>query len=229
MQENKTRILNEAEALFKKKGIRSVSIDDICHQVGISKKTFYQYYGQKEDLIEDVISLSLESVQKGIEEYIAGHDPVDGLLCLSELSSKKVSFLEKNRMAEEIEKYYPDTFVKAEKNRTKIIMDLLLAFISKGVDEGYFRKDIDQNAALKVIMLTHYGMGEYYSEKFVVSGKKLSRKAMSSAFVDMIQHLLLSPEGWKEFERRNAERSKTTTSKSKNSKQKNNKIINIEN
>jgi len=215
MQDNKTKILNEAEALFKKKGIRSVSIDDICRQVGISKRTFYQYYGQKEDLIVDVISRGLESVQQTLEDFFNGHDPVDGLLCLSELTAKKDLFVERNLIAEDIEKYYPDTFVKAEKNRTKIIMDLLLAFISKGVDEGYFRDDIDKNASLKLIMLTHYGLGEYYSEKCITSGKKLSKKAMSSAFIDMIQRFLLSPKGWEEFERRKAASSEATSANAK--------------
>ena len=204
MQDNKEKILNESVTLFKKKGVRGVSIDDICRQVGISKRTFYQYYGKKEDLIVDVISQGLDFVQRTLEDYFTGHDPVAGLLCLSELTMRKSAFIERNRIAEDIEKYYPDTFVKAEKNRTKIIMDMFLAFISKGVDEGYFRDDIDKNASLKLIMLTHYGLREYYSEKCITAGKKLSRKAMSSAFVDMIQRFLLSPKGWEELERRKA-------------------------
>ena len=202
MQDNKTRILSEAEALFKKRGVRDVSIDDICRQVGISKRTFYQYYGQKEDLIVDVISLGMEKIQKGMDEFFDAHDAVGALLCISELATKKVMFIQKNKMAEDIKKYYPGTFEKATKSRSKITKDSLSAFIAKGVEEGYFRNDIDQHATLKLMMLTHFGMVEYYSDDFVTSGKKISRKAMSNAFIDMIRHVLLSPKGWEEFHRR---------------------------
>jgi len=215
MQDNKTRILNEAEALFRKKGVRDVSIDDICRQLGISKRTFYQFYGQKEDLIVDVISRRMESLQQNMDEFFESHDPVGALLCISELATKKVLFIEKNKMAEDIKKYYPGTFDKATKNRSKITKDSLGDFIKKGVDQGFFRSDMDIQASLKLIMLTHYGMDAYYSDEVVSSGKKISRKAMSSAYIDMMSHLLLSDEGWVEFNRRKAELDAQATEKKK--------------
>ncbi|HML56818.1 MAG TPA: TetR/AcrR family transcriptional regulator, partial [Ferruginibacter sp.] len=54
-QELKERIRQEATALFLKYGVRSVSMDDISAQLGISKKTLYQYYNDKNELIENVL------------------------------------------------------------------------------------------------------------------------------------------------------------------------------
>lgn len=49
-----------ANGLFSKDGVREVSIDDICRKLCISKKTFYQYYAQKEDLVADVVTYNVE-------------------------------------------------------------------------------------------------------------------------------------------------------------------------
>lgn len=51
----KETIMMTANGLFSKDGVREVSIDDICRKLCISKKTFYQYYAQKEDLVADVV------------------------------------------------------------------------------------------------------------------------------------------------------------------------------
>lgn len=49
-----------ANGLFSKYGVCEVSIDDICRKLCISKKTFYQYYAQKEDLVADVVTYNVE-------------------------------------------------------------------------------------------------------------------------------------------------------------------------
>jgi AcrR family transcriptional regulator len=55
MDKLQSDILLLSTQLFCKYGLKSVSIDDICSQLGISKKTFYNYYKQKSDLIADAL------------------------------------------------------------------------------------------------------------------------------------------------------------------------------
>jgi AcrR family transcriptional regulator len=56
--EPKERILVKAEALFMQYGIRSVSMDDIANSLGMSKKTLYQYYADKDELVDAVVGIS---------------------------------------------------------------------------------------------------------------------------------------------------------------------------
>src|ERR1700751_826988 len=56
----KERILEKAHELFMRYGVRSVSMDDIAAQLGMSKKTVYQYYTDKEELVDAVLSAVLE-------------------------------------------------------------------------------------------------------------------------------------------------------------------------
>jgi AcrR family transcriptional regulator len=58
--EIKDRILEKAHEMFMRYGIRSVSMDDIAAQLGVSKKTLYQYYTDKEELVNAVLSGVLE-------------------------------------------------------------------------------------------------------------------------------------------------------------------------
>src|SRR3954468_1153843 len=57
----KERILVKSNELFNRYGIRSVSMDDIAAQLGMSKKTLYQYYSDKDDLVNAVFDIMLNT------------------------------------------------------------------------------------------------------------------------------------------------------------------------
>ncbi|MFZ1857244.1 MAG: TetR/AcrR family transcriptional regulator, partial [Chitinophagaceae bacterium] len=61
--EPKERILLKAEELFMQYGIRSVSMDDIANNLGMSKKTLYQYFADKDELVEAVVDGHITLVQ----------------------------------------------------------------------------------------------------------------------------------------------------------------------
>ena len=63
------RIKEKAHSLFMQYGLRSVSMDDIAGSLGMSKKTIYQYYSDKDELIVAVISEELERNQTVCEQY----------------------------------------------------------------------------------------------------------------------------------------------------------------
>ena len=62
--DTKERIQNKAEELFMQFGIRSVSMDDIANNLGMSKKTVYQYFVDKDELVEAVVQAHISGVQK---------------------------------------------------------------------------------------------------------------------------------------------------------------------
>src|SRR5215471_4248511 len=62
--EVKERIMVKAEELFMQYGIRSVSMDDIANSLGMSKKTLYQYYADKDELVVAVVAAHIEGMQE---------------------------------------------------------------------------------------------------------------------------------------------------------------------
>ena len=61
--ESKERILIKAEELFMQYGIRSVSMDDISNNLGMSKKTLYQYFADKDELVDAVVDKHIREIQ----------------------------------------------------------------------------------------------------------------------------------------------------------------------
>ena len=56
--ETQERIVNKAHELFMRYGIRSVSMDEIATQLGMSKKTIYQFYADKDALVAGVVDIA---------------------------------------------------------------------------------------------------------------------------------------------------------------------------
>ena len=73
----KERIRQKADELFMKYGIRSVSMDDIANALGMSKKTIYQYFVDKDELVDSVVEFDINSMQTDCLALIKdAHDAV---------------------------------------------------------------------------------------------------------------------------------------------------------
>ena len=68
--EIREKIIASAQQKMGEVGIRSVSIDDICHELGMSKKTFYVYFGTKDDLIQAILDYHYEEVRSGMQSFL---------------------------------------------------------------------------------------------------------------------------------------------------------------
>jgi len=70
MDDRQQVIIDEVKGLFKRYGIKSVSMDDIAVSLGMSKKTLYQYFPEKESLIERVVESELANKKQKFEHYL---------------------------------------------------------------------------------------------------------------------------------------------------------------
>ena len=73
-EDQKNHIIQTAGEMFFRLGIRSVSIDDICHELGMSKKTFYVYFASKDELIEQMLQANLKYMSTKMEELLKLND-----------------------------------------------------------------------------------------------------------------------------------------------------------
>jgi AcrR family transcriptional regulator len=73
MADVKDEILKIAIARMQRVGIRSVSVDDICHEMGISNKTFYVYFASKDDLVYAILHEHEEKVARELNNALAKH------------------------------------------------------------------------------------------------------------------------------------------------------------
>jgi TetR/AcrR family transcriptional regulator, cholesterol catabolism regulator len=148
--EPKDRILKKADELFNRYGIRSVSMDDIASQLGMSKKTVYQYYADKDELVTDVFTGIMECNKHRCTE---GHEQSENALHEVFLSFDWVQEMFANMnpaVLFEMEKYHPGCFKKFKEHQNGFMYHMLKSNIERGMNEGIYREDLD------VDILTRY-------------------------------------------------------------------------
>ncbi len=149
----KEHILKTASKLFKKYGIKSISMDEIAKECGISKKTLYEKIKDKKELVELAIEADPDASIQDIEAY--KKEDAIGQLLYGYLSMIKF-FKDFNITCEhDLQKYYPDLYKKAVKKRRSHIYTKVAENIKQGQKEGYYRTDfnIDIIAKLHIVKI----------------------------------------------------------------------------
>lgn len=143
MDEKLEKILRESARLFSKYGIRSLSMDDICRELAISKKTLYQYVESKADLISHILQNAFSKHGKGMLEFIEGeHNAIDELLAVS----RKVCLNMQNfnpSIIFDLQKYYPEIYKTHYDAKMIAIFNDIKANLIKGIAEGLYRDEMD--------------------------------------------------------------------------------------
>ncbi len=141
--EAKDRILEKAHDLFMRYGIRSVSMDDMSTQLGMSKKTLYQYYADKEELVDAVLSTLLENNRKECLGYSqdsenAVHEVFQAFEMIQAL------FANMNpSIVFDLEKYHSPIYKKLQHHKHVFMYDVIKSNIQRGIKEELYRPEIN--------------------------------------------------------------------------------------
>jgi AcrR family transcriptional regulator len=137
------RILNKARELMFQTGVKHVTMDDLATQLGISKKTIYQYYKDKDALVSSVVENELANHALICNQSMqAADNAVHEIFLLMTVIQEM--FNRMNPLALfEIEKYYPLAFEKIKNHKDDFIFSMISANLEKGIEEGLYRKDVD--------------------------------------------------------------------------------------
>lgn len=139
----KERILAEAERLFWKYGVRSVTMEDIARQLGISKKTIYQHFTDKEQILYQVIQEKTGRNQSEMDCMVVETDnPVEEILGVLNMMRNQADQVSPNLLID-IKKYYPQAFALFRQYKEGHIMRSILENIQKGISQGIYRSDIN--------------------------------------------------------------------------------------
>ena len=135
-------ILERVRELFFKYGVRSVSIDDICRDIGISKKKLYQYVKSKNELVEKLLELERENFEIIFETHnFEGINAIDILLIVSRDIGERFRDVSPS-MTFDLKKYYPDIYHKHIDERIEFIFGKIKINIEKGINQGMYRDDL---------------------------------------------------------------------------------------
>lgn len=128
--------------MFMHYGIRSVSMDDIATQLGMSKKTLYQYYADKDELVNAVLTAILEGNQS---RCMADKQQADNAIHELFLAFEMIRELFGNMnpsVVFDLEKYHPDVFRKFQQYKSGFLYQMISQNLQRGIGEELYRPEI---------------------------------------------------------------------------------------
>ncbi len=138
----KEYIISESDKLFCQYGLKSVTMDDIAKQLGMSKKTIYSHFSDKNEIVNIVIEIKLNTQKCIILDSIdlaenAVHEVSFAVANMKELLSNLNPVL-----FYDLQKYHPEAWMYFKDFREKHLFKTIHDNLKRGIDEGYYRKDL---------------------------------------------------------------------------------------
>ncbi len=158
--DTRARILEKASEMFLSMGIRSVTMDAIASELGISKRTIYELFHDKDDLVVQALRQMIINHNNEMLGIITGSDNViEAIVLIMRMESQRRMHFTKV-FSEDIKKYYPvvyTSFYSCKESLKEFSASYRL--LEKGIKEGIFRKglriDLVDNFLHEVINLMH--------------------------------------------------------------------------
>ena len=148
MEEKKLHILKNVGKLYLKFGIRSVTMDDVASEFGISKKTLYQYFADKEELVSQVLSYYFKNPIFDFNRKDGGN-AIDRHFALRHHISSILKYFN-NNMEYDLKKLYPQLHSMVYKFKRERIYNSTIINIKEGIEQGLFRPDLDAELIAKL-------------------------------------------------------------------------------
>lgn len=144
------RILKTAHDLFMQYGIRTISMDDIAQKLGVSKKTIYQYYKDKDELVEEVVKQEIGHNQQACEkDRSVAKNAIHEIFMSMDMVVEMFSRMNPS-VLHDLQKYHPGAFRIFLKHKNDYLYNIIHQNMLRGIEEGLYRKD------LHITVLSHF-------------------------------------------------------------------------
>lgn len=190
------KILAAIEQLFMRYGLKSVTMDDIARELGMSKKTLYQHVDNKADLIHKVMFHHVEAELETMEEIRSNSkDAIDEMLGVSKHVTQMLRQMSPT-VIYDMHKYYRTTWEMVEGFHKKHIYDFIKTNLERGIKEGLYRKEFDPDIVAKF----------YIAKTLIVVDEEIfplreyNKETLFKAFIEYHIHGVASAKGLKKLE-----------------------------
>jgi AcrR family transcriptional regulator len=141
--EIKTRILESAQALFMRNGIKSVSMDDIAGHLSMSKKTLYKWFENKDQIVQAVTEqhLAMEEAEC-CRMFDSASNALDELFQMMTWAKRQFQDVHPG-IFYDLKKYYPQAWKLWEGHKNSFILEKIGNNLRRGMAEGLYRADLD--------------------------------------------------------------------------------------
>jgi len=195
--EVKDRIIEQSMMLFLRYGIKSITMDDIARELGMSKKTLYQYVDNKADLIENIIRQHIDNEKMAlttIRQYTK--DAIEEMLMIAK---HVIQLLRETppSMAYDLQKHYRPSWDMMEKFNHKHIYSVIQENIDKGIEQGIYRADINSDIIAKL----YVAKSSFVVDEELFPLSEYNKEILFKEYINYHIHGIASPKGLKLLEK----------------------------
>jgi TetR/AcrR family transcriptional regulator, cholesterol catabolism regulator len=141
--ETRNRIRDLAKQLYMKYGIRSVSMDDIAVGLGMSKKTIYQYFTDKDELVDAIVDLDIQEIQGDCQAcFVHSKDAVEEVFLTMDRMMEHLRSMNPTILYD-LHKFHFQSFKKFSEHKNSYLLDVIKKNLARGIEEGLYRPDLD--------------------------------------------------------------------------------------
>lgn len=148
VNENETlenKLVQTANDMFMRIGIKSVSMDDIAREMGVSKKTIYTIVDNKHALVEMVVEKdACQDIEVITANHLAARDAIDEFLRNSRYFIRQMREISPTTMRD-LQKYYPNVWKEQVEAHHEEFRHSIAANLERGMEEGLYRDDLDSD------------------------------------------------------------------------------------
>lgn len=151
MSEIKDKILSGSETLFMRYGFKSITMDDVARELGVSKKTLYQFFADKNDLVNQCVEHYLESINAmcNVITEAKEKDAITVMIDIADSVNSMIRQINPSSMFD-LKKYFKHAWDKLENDRQGYIRKSIEENFEMGIKKGLYRKDLNKEVTTNI-------------------------------------------------------------------------------
>ncbi len=192
----KMKIIEQASSLFLEYGFKSVTMDDLSERLGVSKKTIYEHFDTKTQLVKETTDYIFENISCVIDDLCQQDlDPIAETLAIKDQVMKHLKN-EKSSPQFQLQKYYPNISQSLKQKQWDKMYECYRENLKRGVDQGFYRNDID----IECVFRFYYNGMNLVKDDKVFPHQQFSSAHVKEQFLEYHLRGIATPKGLKRLE-----------------------------
>jgi AcrR family transcriptional regulator len=187
------RIILGGEELFLKAGIKSITMDDVAKHLGMSKKTIYQFFKDKNELVVALVNKKLKEDEDQMCAIISQsgnviEEMINMMKCSEEIFSRINPIV-----IHDLQKYHPEAWKQFQNFKSGVVIRTLEELLTKGIKQGYIRPEIN----VKIIAMMRVAQVEMGFNTTVFPVPEFNTWKVQQQFLEHFNYGICTLKGYK--------------------------------
>jgi len=188
-------ILDGAKNLFMQFGLKSITMDDIARKVGVSKKTIYQFYSDKNSIVFQSVHEHFSEHRKEIENVLNNSkDAIEAIHNISKCMKGQVEAINPTVLYD-LKRYFPKAYKRFLEFKNTFMKERMKNIIEDGIASGFFRKEINT----EILIIQRIEQVQLAFDNEIFPRNKFDFKEVHEQLFDHFIHGLLTEKGKEKY------------------------------